>query len=363
MNFLLKISGSGNRFLLADKRHFNQKKAPKNWKAFIPSPYEFKDFLKLADTNTSKRKIFFKNLISQAPLADGLIVLDSTDLDATNVDSADLDFVDFVLKKSRATEKQLQTLGQKKLICSFYNKDGSLASMCGNAACCLSFYIEELDLDLKKFFFEHQEIPIAQNSGIFITKSIKNPLNFSEALLSFSKTLAFSFIDTGVPHGVVECSQLDFTDPKKPVGIIRNSTQIPPKGEKDLKNDQKPLLKTIALKLRAKNINSYTEGMNVSFYQVLSKNKLKAITFERGVEDWTLACGTGALAVSLVYLSKEAQREKDQVEKNPQKKSQKQKLQAKRTQEEKLRIEMPGGFLKVEKGDHLKLFSEVKKSF
>ena len=330
MNFLLKISGSGNRFLLADKRYFCQSQAPKQWKDPISTSYAFEDFLMLAKKTPSQRESFLKTLMTQAPLMDGLIVLDSTNLGSTNLDSTDedsedLDFVDFVVKKSRDAEKQLQDSeekkraqkkqGQKKLLCSFYNKDGSLASMCGNAACCLSFYIEELSLGLKKFFFEQQEIPIAQKGGIVITKSIKNPLNFSETLLSFSEPLAFSFIDTGVPHGVVECSQLDFTDPKS-------------------------LLKTIALKLRTKNINSYREGMNVSFYQVLSKNKLKAITFERGVEDWTLACGTGALAVSLVYLSKQ-----------------------KKSQQENLRIEMPGGSLKVEKGDRLKLFSEVKKSF
>ena len=186
--------------------------------------------------------------------------------------------------------------------------------------------------------------------------------------------MAFSFIDTGVPHGVVECSQLDFTDPKKVLGLptlelptlefpalelptlelpIVSSSKKTLKGKKNLslKNDQKQkLLKPLALKLRTKNINNYSEGMNVSFYQVLSKNKLKAITFERGVEDWTLACGTGALAVSLVYLSKETQGEAQQI-------------QVKKSQQENLRIEMPGGSLKVEKGDRLKLFSEVKKSF
>ena len=143
MNFLLKISGSGNRFLLADKRYFCQSQAPKQWKDPISTSYTFEDFLMLAKKTPSQRESFLKTLITQAPLMDGLIVLDST--------------------------KQ----GEKKLLCSFYNKDGSLASMCGNAACCLSFYIEDLALGLKKFFFEQQEIPIAQKGGIVITKSIK----------------------------------------------------------------------------------------------------------------------------------------------------------------------------------------------
>ena len=308
MNFLLKISGSGNRFLLADKRHFNQNKAPENWQNFITSPYPFSDLLKLADKNLAQRKSFLKQLLKKAPQTDGLVVLDSTHKNPNSRKT----------NSSGLNKKQTD----KKLMASFYNKDGSKAEMCGNAACCLSFYIEKLSLPFKKFVLAQEEITLAKKGTVFLKRPSKNVLNFKTPL-------AFSFIDTGVPHGVIECSELDFEDKNKAKGLIKLN-----RDKKALKKSLKPT----ALKLRFKNIRKYKKGMNVSFYQVLSTQKLKAITYERGVEDWTLACGTGALAVSLVYLSKNQ-------EKN------------------KVWIQMPGGSLKVETGASLKLFSKVKEGF
>lgn len=337
MNFLLKISGSGNRFLLADKRHFDQNRATSPWEDFILSDYKFEDFLKLAKQNPSEREKFLKNLMAKAPLADGLLVLDSSPLRTkeselsnpnSNLTKSELlnqNPNSHLTKSELSNQNPDEQKTDKSLTCSFYNKDGSTASMCGNAACCLSFYIEELGLGLKKFFFDQEEILLAQKGGIVIKKALQNSLDFTQPF-------PFSFIDTGVPHGVIECSELDFKDPKNPIGTVLLTTKLAP-----FEDFKKPI-KSLALKLRPKNINKYKEGMNVSFYQVLSPKQLKAITFERGVEDWTLACGTGALAVFLVHLSKN--------------KSQK-----------SLEVQMPGGILKIESGEHLKLFSQVKKGF
>ncbi len=48
-------------------------------------------------------------------------------------------------------------------------------------------------------------------------------------------------------------------------------------------------------------------GANVTFYAESSPGKIKAVTFERGVEDYTLACGTGAVAAALVFAKESGQ--------------------------------------------------------
>ena len=49
---------------------------------------------------------------------------------------------------------------------------------------------------------------------------------------------------------------------------------------------------------------AFPKGANVNFYQVLGENEVRVLTFERGVEDYTLACGTGTGSVACVLYKK-----------------------------------------------------------
>ena len=276
-NRILKISGAGNRFLLADQKNFSVDSLDPVWKdhSYITDK-NFEEFVNLAESSLPYRKIFIKELLVHPGLsfADGMIVLKRKEKSAFH--------------------------------CDFYNKDGSKAEMCGNAVCCVSMYAHWQSFPLKTFYFGETKISCVERGGIVF----KQP----EAILDFKEDYSFSFINTGVPHGVIECSnKLSFS--------------------------KKTELKAIAKKLRFRNIEK-NSGMNVSFYQVIQPNCLSAITYERGVEDWTLACGTGALAVALVYLHRHS-------------------IQNVKT----VFVKMPGGDLKVQLKPQLTLFSPVKKGF
>ena len=278
-NFILKISGAGNRFLLVDKQNFNKISLDQDWEQnSYKTNHRFEDFTELAKWDVSNRAIFLKKLISQSSLslAEGLIVL--------------------------------KRKNQNSFECDFYNKDGSTAEMCGNAACCVSMYADWLNFPLKKLVLGETSLSCLKEGGIILQQNDSSILKIKE------KECEFYFINTGVPHGVIECpNELAFS----------NKTE----------------LKKLAQKLRYKNING-NKGMNVSFYQPIKKNHLKAISYERGIEDWTLACGTGALASALVYLHKQSIKKANDVF-----------------------VEMPGGKLKVQTQPYLALFSSIKKGF
>ena len=283
--YLLKISAAGNRFLLADRQWFKSPPPGKWIKYTCETKNSFKDFLRLSKRPLEERKAFIQDIISQRKLAltEGLLVL----------------------KKS------------KKFIfsCDFYNKDGSKAEMCGNAACCMSFYAKAMSYSPGAFQMGKEIVSCTTNGGIFLDK---RPVPIADYTYSFNRQLShFTLIKPGVPHGVIECS--------------------PRKGA--LSFADKAKLKKIAQSLRFKNPKD-KKGMNVSFFQIKKRNRLQAITFERGVEDFTLACGTGALAVTFVYLSK---------------------CQIKTLKT--IFIKMPGGELKIQLKPQLFLFSPVKKGY
>ena len=244
----------------------------------------FEGFFKLSGLSLLKRKKFIEDLISdkELSLTDGLVIL----------------------KKK----------GQEEMSCDFYNKDGSTAEMCGNAACCVSTYIHWMSLPVKSFQFGEEKVSCSAKGGISLDK-IPSPLadyDFNFNGMSFS----FILIKPGVPHAVLECK---------------------PKGRLDFKD--KTTLKKLAQSLRFKNPKD-EKGMNVSFFQIEKENRLKAISYERGVEGFTLACGTGALAVASVY------RHNHQIKNT-----------------KTITVTMPGGELKVQFEPQASLFSPVKKGY
>ena len=171
----------------------------------------------------------------------------------------------------------------------FCNKDGSPASMCGNAACAAVEYVCGGESSpplktgrgrkrLKKDFRLRTEAGIVKGSfknkapKIFIAAKMKLSGPFFTPFED--KAMGYMGVSGLVPHAVVKLYTLYL--------------------------DRLPIYLSFARHLRGLRELS-PEGMNVTFFEVKGPKKLKAAVFERGVENITGSCGTGALAAAFVY--------------------------------------------------------------
>jgi len=155
----------------------------------------------------------------------------------------------------------------------FYNSDGSRAEMCGNGARCVSRFANLEGIAGKSLSFETDAGII---SGAVNGKKVKikmtDPTSLGdEASLELAGTrLVYRSIDTGVPHAVIEVADLEGLDVVGMGREVRNHTVFAP------------------------------NGTNANFIQLENDGTLGIRTYERGVEDETLACGTGNVAAALI---------------------------------------------------------------
>jgi len=149
----------------------------------------------------------------------------------------------------------------------YYNSDGNLSSMCGNGGRCIVKYA--FDLGIKK---DTYTFLAPDGKHIAKIKSKEVCLQMIDTGLP-QKTNNDYFINTGSPHYVKFIKDVNkyavFIEGKK----IRNSKQF------------------------------IKEGTNVNFIETAPNNTLLVRTYERGVENETLSCGTGVTAVALTYAS------------------------------------------------------------
>lgn len=163
----------------------------------------------------------------------------------------------------------------------FYNSDGSLAQMCGNASRCVArYYYDFINNAEKKFSFEsvagNIQVELIDNNEVQVRMPAVQIYNMNLELRMMDGSFSsFSHINTGVPHIVQELG--DISSPQKNLEqskFLRGHHGLP------------------------------AEGANVTYYSTVSSDEISAITFERGVEGFTLACGTGAVAAAYTYFSK-----------------------------------------------------------
>ena len=155
----------------------------------------------------------------------------------------------------------------------FWNPDGEKAEMCGNGLRCAMEYA------CRHALTETNQAVFITDSGVLSavrlypgTIRIRMP-EASEPVRKIVKGYDCTFTRVGVPHAVVEVDDLDNFDVKKIGNRLRYAEEFAP------------------------------EGTNVDFIEIIDSDHLKIRTYERGVEDETLACGTGVTA-SAVFLMK-----------------------------------------------------------
>jgi len=157
----------------------------------------------------------------------------------------------------------------------YYNADGGEVEMCGNGARCFARFVNRLHgFSLTTVRFETMAGIIGaefQGEQVRLSMSEPHSLALDEALPVSGRTLTVHSLNTGVPHAVVFVEDLENIDIRGDGAALRYHERFAPK------------------------------GTNANFVQVIAPGKISIRTYERGVEDETLACGTGTVACAIMH--------------------------------------------------------------
>jgi diaminopimelate epimerase len=168
-----------------------------------------------------------------------------------------------ILSKSKVSDIRMR----------IFNADGSEAEMCGNGARCVGLFKSEgrsqkarVRIETKAGIIDSQ----VRGDNVKIKLTRPKGIRLGIPIMVGTRLLKVNFINTGVPHTVIFVEGLDKIDVVNLGRMVRFHKNFTPK------------------------------GTNVDFVEVLGKNLIGIRTYERGVEDETLACGTGAVASALI---------------------------------------------------------------
>ena len=147
----------------------------------------------------------------------------------------------------------------------FYNSDGSRGEMCGNGARCICRFAYDNGIAGDTMVVETDAglVPGQRLSETMYRVRLNNP-----GVLDLHRKPDCAYVELGnpgVPHAVKEVPGLQWEDREQ--------------------------LREMAKSLRYD--PAFPKGANVNLYTVLGGGEIRILTYERGVEDYTLACGTG----------------------------------------------------------------------
>ena len=147
----------------------------------------------------------------------------------------------------------------------YFNADGNEGSMCGNGGRCMVQFAAKLGIKKNDYSFSAVDGP--HSAKIDFDKKVSLKMNDVKNVEFF---LDHYILNTGSPHYIKFVTGLEDYDVVAEGKDIRNSKQFA------------------------------EEGINVNFVETLSDDEIFVRTYERGVEDETLSCGTGVTASAIV---------------------------------------------------------------
>jgi diaminopimelate epimerase len=148
----------------------------------------------------------------------------------------------------------------------YFNSDGNESSMCGNGGRCLVSFAHQLGLiehDCRFKAIDGDHTAHIDSFGI-VTLGMKDVTAVNRSNNDF-------ILNTGSPHYV------QFVKGVKHLDIVHNARAI------------------------RYNATYQKEGINVNFVEVTDEDEIMVRTYERGVEDETLSCGTGVVASAIAF--------------------------------------------------------------
>lgn len=154
----------------------------------------------------------------------------------------------------------------------FYNPDGLRGEMCGNGARCIC-----------KYAYDHgiagDSMTVETDAGlVYGWRKAENQYRIrlnNPGLADLERLPDTAYVELGnpgIPHSVTLCPSLEWA--------------------------KREALKPEFLKIRHN--PAFPKGVNVNLYRRLTDTSVRILTYERGVEDFTLACGTGSASVAVV---------------------------------------------------------------
>lgn len=155
----------------------------------------------------------------------------------------------------------------------FFNSDASVAEMCGNGARCVARYAYLNGIAGKKMRFKTLAgiIEAEIKEGTDVKVLMTTPFDYKKDIELYINGVRriLSSINTGVPHAAFPVTDIDKFDIFSTGRAVRYHEYFAPK------------------------------GTNFNVYENVGTDKFRIRTYERGVEDETLACGTGSVACAI----------------------------------------------------------------
>jgi len=160
----------------------------------------------------------------------------------------------------------------------YYNADGGEAEMCGNGARCFARFADRVAGPLEKVSFETPAGVIAaalRDEGVTLQMSEPKDLHLGVQISAAGQEFTCHYVDSGVPHVVIMVDAIEQVNVRELGSAIRHHDRFAPR------------------------------GANVNFLERRGPSEIAIRTYERGVEDETLACGTGVVASALIFAANE----------------------------------------------------------